>query len=168
MEKSCLVCDKPFRTYPCHEKKGRGKYCSMECSQVPRRTGFLTATFDCEVCKKRVTVRTQRGWNPRFCSMRCVGRGRGGAHKRRRDGSKYVGTSGYVMVRVASGKARSEHSLKVEKALGRRLRRGEVIHHVDGDRANNANKNPLVCSRNYHSWLHSEMSYRYQRMTWGG
>lgn len=41
---------------------------------------------------------------------------------------------GYVM----------EHRLVMEKKLGRYLTRDEVVHHIDGDRANNAAENLAV------------------------
>lgn len=57
----------------------------------------------------------------------------------------------------------AEQVVVVEQALGRRLGPGEIVHHVDGDKLNNHQSNLLVCSRSYHNWLHSRMSYLYQR-----
>lgn len=49
-----------------------------------------------------------------------------------------------------------EHTLIVEQALGKPLRKGAVIHHVDGDKKNNENTNLVVCpSQKYHSLLHA-------------
>ena len=68
------------------------------------------------------------------------------------------------MVRVPNRrKAVPEHVLKVEKAMGRRLQKGEVVHHINGDKADNRNKNLLVSTRSFHNWLHSRMSFLYQR-----
>lgn len=48
-----------------------------------------------------------------------------------------------------------EHVLIAEAALGRRLPRGAEIHHVDGDRSNNARTNLVICqSIAYHKLLH--------------
>lgn len=41
-----------------------------------------------------------------------------------------------------------EHRLVVEAVLGRLLRRGEVVHHVDGDRLNNSKENLMVFGSN--------------------
>jgi hypothetical protein len=46
------------------------------------------------------------------------------------------------------------HTLVVEKALGRSLRRGAEVHHVDGDGANNEPSNLVVCHDHaYHALL---------------
>ena len=50
-----------------------------------------------------------------------------------------------------------------EHALGRSLRKGEVIHHIDGNKVNNRNSNLLICSASFHRWLHNRMAALYQR-----
>jgi len=65
----------------------------------------------------------------------------------------------YKSVRVG-GRTVSEHRLVVEGVLGRKLRKGEVVHHIDGDRQNNEKSNLLVCSQGYHLELHRRMRLR--------
>lgn len=49
---------------------------------------------------------------------------------------------------------RRAHVVLAEKALGKPLPRGAVVHHVDGDGRNNKN-NLVVCpSQKYHALLH--------------
>lgn len=47
-----------------------------------------------------------------------------------------------------------EHRLVVSKKLGRPLRDGEVVHHIDGDKQNNRAKNLQVMTRAEHYKLH--------------
>lgn len=59
-------------------------------------------------------------------------------------------TTGYHM-----SNGRLDHVQIAEKALGRRLRGAEEVHHVDGDTLNNAPSNLVICQdRAYHSLLH--------------
>jgi hypothetical protein len=51
-----------------------------------------------------------------------------------------------------------EHKLKAERALGRALGPDETVHHIDGDKTNNANSNLLICSRAYHVALHARLA----------
>jgi len=43
------------------------------------------------------------------------------------------------------------------------LKPGEMVHHIDGDKANNRNANLLICSVSFHRWLHNRMAALYQR-----
>lgn len=47
---------------------------------------------------------------------------------------------GYILER-RDGKQLAQHRIVAEKKIGRQLRDGEVVHHIDGDRSNNSPEN---------------------------
>ena len=51
----------------------------------------------------------------------------------------------------------SEHRLQMEKKLNRRLKRGEHVHHIDGNILNNAQKNLFPCFAKKHRELENEL-----------
>lgn len=58
--------------------------------------------------------------------------------------------SGHIM-RYVDGKYQYEHILNMEKKLGRKLRPNEVVHHKDGNPANNAISNLLLTTKAGHN-----------------
>lgn len=46
------------------------------------------------------------------------------------------------------------HRVNAEDALGRWLKRHEQVHHIDGDKKNNAKDNLLIAGQRYHKTLH--------------
>ena len=55
------------------------------------------------------------------------------------------------------------HRIVAEQSIGRKLRPGEIVHHLDEDKSNNSPENLVVCSsasvhRQYHiRSLHQKM-----------
>lgn len=68
---------------------------------------------------------------------------------------------GYVK-RTVLGGSQYEHRVVAGRALGRSLKRSETVHHVNGNKLDNRNRNLVVCSNAYHRWLHEEMARRWQ------
>ena len=57
-----------------------------------------------------------------------------------------------------SGRAGYAHRNVAEKALGKKLPKGAIVHHVDEDKKNNTPTNLVICpSQAYHFLLHSRM-----------
>ncbi len=82
------------------------------------------------------------------------GQRRAWATKRQRMpiGSKWIDAGGYVRMKVVEGAGRwaLEHVLVIEKRIGRKLALGEIVHHIDGDRQNNADENLYLCRDHQH------------------
>jgi hypothetical protein len=76
------------------------------------------------------------------------------------------GKRGYILV-LAKGHPRAsrrdgyvpEHVLIAERALGRHIAARHPVHHVDGDTANNKNRNLVICEdQAYHKLLHQRQN----------
>jgi hypothetical protein len=172
-------------------RRGYCRPCGQEVTRLYRLHGPKTAkrrgqskhadlAFQCEGCGKQVAVRgaVRSQHRGRFCSMKCVWRAHVQAGNPKWRGGRRV-YNGYAWVMlppeertqhtcgVRSGRYIPEHRLKVERVLGRCLRDGEAVHHINGDKLDNRNENLLVCSNSYHAWLHAEMSRRYMREKFG-
>lgn len=76
----------------------------------------------------------------------------------RHRGSRRKGKDGYVVLRVDFGVRKKEHVHIAEQVLGRQLKCGEMVHHINGDRSDNRNCNLLICTTSYHTWLHWKMA----------
>lgn len=61
---------------------------------------------------------------------------------------------GYVKV-YHDGEERYEHRVVAEKELGRELKAGEVVHHINGDKSDNRWVNLNVVTQGEHQKVHS-------------
>lgn len=92
--------------------------------------------------------------------------GKHGAQAREKNpnwkGGRSVASNGYVLIKVGFDHHLAdvrgyayEHRLVAEKKLGRRLRPGEIPHHIDGVKTNNAPENiEVVASHAHHRAQH--------------
>lgn len=77
-------------------------------------------------------------------------------------GGRSVASNGYVLIRVGTGHHLAdirgyayEHRLVAEKKIGRRLRKGEQVHHVNGIKADNAPENiDVMPTQAHHFYKH--------------
>lgn len=73
---------------------------------------------------------------------------------------KTVKQSGYIEMTRGEHKGRREHDVIMEEILGRRLQKNEVVHHIDGNRANNEIHNLVVMDFREHARLHALENYK--------
>jgi hypothetical protein len=64
---------------------------------------------------------------------------------------------------TGNGQRQYEHRLIVEIILGRKLKKGEMVHHINGIKSDNRNCNLLVCTNSYHKSIHERMSELYMK-----
>lgn len=126
-----------------------------------KRRGYDGKT-ECRACSTARTAkaRTNEPWNK---GRKLPPSEKGPNHPSWR-GGRYMDVHGYVMVfrSVEGAKSKWEHYVKehvlvAEEALGRPLVEGEVVHHLDGDRANNMVHNLFVCSQRKHRDFHQSL-----------
>jgi hypothetical protein len=95
----------------------------------------------------------------RYCGMHQARKQRyGRLHLiRRANGSGHIGANGYVEVHV-NGRRTYEHIVVAERALGKPLPKGAVVHHINEVRTDNRPENLVICpNESYHRLLHRRM-----------
>ena len=89
-------------------------------------------------------------------------RGRTGEHQLGRSGPRSnswkggrVSQDGYIYVYLGPyGGYRPEHCIMMEQHLGRKLKHNEIVHHINGDKADNRLGNFLLTTRKEHPTHH--------------
>lgn len=157
--RQCAICKTSFMTHPSEDKKT----CSITCAAL-----FRSGEGHHRWIKERIKVCLQcgkqydgaAGWRKikKFCSRAC-----NYAYSNEHGGPTAfpIGTvvqdpDGYRRVKVSLKQWRPEHILVVEKALGRKLTRAEIVHHRNGKHGDNRIDNLQVVTRPQHMRIHHE------------
>ena len=86
-------------------------------------------------------------------------------------GGNIVDQMGYTRIYIGrlNGHSRYEleHRAVAERAIGRKLKSNEIVHHINMDKTDNRHKNLLVCSQSYHRWLESDYAKRFAKEKFG-
>lgn len=80
----------------------------------------------------------------KYCSVKCRDKGEVGARSPAWKGGRQK-HGRYIKILVGKNKREFEHRLVMEKRLGRKIKKGEVIHHINGDGRDNRIKNLVLC-----------------------
>lgn len=74
-------------------------------------------------------------------------------------GGFWINENGYKVLenqKDTNGKKVYEHRLMMEKHLGRRLKKEELIHHINGNKLDNRIENLMLTNRREHPSLHKK------------
>lgn len=110
----------------------------------------------CHFCNLPISVKPSKLKARNFCSHKCWAKYRAEDRTLHScwNGGRNITPDGYIRIHKEGGGYILEHRLIVESALGRPLLSSEVVHHVDGDKANNSLNNLFVTSQPEHMRLH--------------
>ncbi len=145
----CKYCGKEFWQYRSN-CGGNPQYCSSECYH--KATAKKTSYGNCEWCGKKFEKYHEK--HPqRFCCLECSLEYKRKQRYEHRFESGYVDANGYRVL-CFNGICIQEHILLMEEKIGRKLRKDECVHHIDGCRSNNDINNLKLMTRGEHSRLH--------------
>lgn len=171
LDKICPICNKPFQTYPSHNRK----FCSLRCRNIGYKTlseysvfkgsnsNFYTGAprekIFCRTCNVKFT---DYAWYKRkYCSQKCANIGIGLDHRGEKHhgwrGGKTINSQGYVDLTLREhpfadcNNMYAEHRYVMEQHLKRYLDPQEVVHHINHIKTDNRIENlQLFSNHNEH------------------
>lgn len=144
---TCGHCGVHFTRWQSNMRNRAAAYCSRRCSGMAQRE---SRRVPCAHCGDRIwrTPARLSAQKRQFCSHRCYGLWmRSGSTKH-----------GYRLVTTDRGRM-LEHRVVMEEHIGRPLRADEVVHHINGKKADNRIENLEIMSIADHTAHHSPISW---------
>lgn len=147
----CQTCGKKFEVLKSvlrvRRRNGEVKYCSKKCMGQASKKATIRKCLNCG--KEFESTRNN------LCSKECAAIRRTNIAKGKENGFWFE--NGYKVIYLGNGNSRKEHLLVMEQHIGRKIRKGEVVHHKNGNKLDNRIENLELMSWGEHSKLHREM-----------
>ncbi len=142
------------------------KFCSTKCMGVGLSKG-KNKKIKCDECGKiftRLKIRL-KSKKRNFCSVTCTR-----LHFKVNPPHKASGywyENGYKILYLGGGKGIKEHIKIMEDSIGRKLNSNEVVHHINGSRADNRINNLQLMTKGEHSSHHRRKEIKEGRLLFG-
>jgi len=157
---TCLHCNKEIYVRPC--EKPLKKFCSPVCSSKYHSVGSLRkngTTYECPICHNQMYVQPSilksKKNGIKYCSMICKTEAmkRGDTNFGFKD--EGADKTPNIRKRIQVNKQRVyEHRYIMEQHIGRKIEKGEHVHHINGNPKDNRIENLQVLTASEHSKLH--------------
>lgn len=162
----CQQCGLDFKRYPSDLNRhiGSGRYCSKKCSNSKKRK-YAKVVAKCKKCNATFSTTTNKINSGRgiYCSVKCrresqriqVSGGNNcnwqGFHKT---------SNGYIAICTHTGKYESLQHIIMEREIGRKLKKDELIHHKNGIKDDNRIENLELTTKSNHAKFHTTKRHK--------
>jgi ferredoxin-like protein FixX len=145
---TCEHCQRPFERKPSETGSSGRQFCCRACFNAATTERVEVRCLECGTpfVTSRKRIEDGRG---KFCSKQCQYAAQSGERSPQWKGGRIRTATGYIELTINRERV-PEHRFVAEKMIGRPLRTDEHVHHLDGNRSNNAPENLRVMTASEH------------------